>query len=695
MYIELKGKRALFARHELKIEQYSYDVPTPSALLGILKSIYWKPEMAYNIKRIFVINKPQFELIMTNAQSKAQDGGNLEKALINGEGVSVNRRDNATPRTMNVLTDVHYVVDFDIVLTEKGTCKDDTVKKHSTIFQRRVEKGQYFRLPCLGISEFPCDYNLIDKQDIPESKIKGVHELGVMLHHIDYKGEMPKPVFYKPVMRDGIINVSESSDSDKGWLFAELCRFYDRNYAKYDFPTLGYSAEKVTYKATLSKDGRMIQFAPLCIDTKGKIKPVMITVPEMVKGRTSGIKANFLYDNAGYVFGFDDKRGYEKKCAFIQKIEDVVKEPTEETEILLKFLKSFRYDDYAALIEPYGELVGNIVFQIEVSDFFIHDVDSIKKQWKNFYESTLPDIMGTCSVTGKYEKVVDMHPIIKGVINSSSFTKLISVNTSNTAFNSYGWQGLENSAMGVDAAFKYSASLNWLLQQINHRVSVGNSTFVFWTENDNEILTDTIKNILLGCETDNETVDFSVLNEQERFYIVELRANASRLFVNGFWSIDNIDDLFDFSKKKLYKKGDIPQYWDYILDKKKGMSSLNKDCAAYKLGELLAILEKAQKDAVKSTRESITIADKYLEKASLMPSTVFPRLLQMSIHHTNKVDYGTSNKITQKLNELEVFDNPFPKRLSEEERCLFFMGYYQQRDSLKYKKENNEIKENE
>ena len=132
-------------------------------------------------------------------------------------------------------------------------------------------------------------------------------------------------------------------------------------------------------------------------------------------------------------------------------------------------------------------------------------------------------------------------------------------------------------------------------------------------------------------------------------------------------------------------------------DRRLFLNSLNKNCIGYKLGELFAILEKAQRDAVKSTRENVTIVEKYIEKALLMPSTIFPRLLEKSIHHTNKVDYGVRNMIAQKMDELEAFDNPFPSRLSNEEKCIFFMGYYQKRDSLKYKKENenHEKKENE
>ena len=42
--IMVEGDYACYTRPEFKVERVSYDVPTPGALEGMLKSIYWKPE---------------------------------------------------------------------------------------------------------------------------------------------------------------------------------------------------------------------------------------------------------------------------------------------------------------------------------------------------------------------------------------------------------------------------------------------------------------------------------------------------------------------------------------------------------------------------------------------------------------------------------------------------------------------------
>jgi CRISPR-associated Cas5-like protein len=41
--IIIEGDYALFSRPEMKVERVSYDVPTPSALVGLISSIYWHP----------------------------------------------------------------------------------------------------------------------------------------------------------------------------------------------------------------------------------------------------------------------------------------------------------------------------------------------------------------------------------------------------------------------------------------------------------------------------------------------------------------------------------------------------------------------------------------------------------------------------------------------------------------------------
>lgn len=700
MLLEIKGKRALFSRPELKVERHSYDVPTPSAIMGILKAVYWKPEMDYLIKKIVVVNEPKFESIMTNAFDAAMESNVAISNLKNGTVKSVCRKEHSSPRNMRVLMDVHYVVEFDIILTHTATSEDDCKEKHIAIFCRRVQKGQSFVEPCLGVKEFTCDLRLLSGDELPESNNKGTVHLGTMLHHIDYSNQKPKPVFYKPIMRNGVIDVNESSDSNDGWLFTELCKFYDKNKEKYEFPMMGYSTEKIHYEAVLNESGEMIELNALNKDEKGKIKPMLLTVPEMVKGRTSGIKANFIYDNGSYVFALDEKNGTEKQKAFLDKLVVVVPVFIKEIEILKCFLKSFDIHKYFALFEPFMnkdkiEFNGNVIFRIKGQDCYIHELPAVQEYWSKYYLDNLNTNTGVCSVTGKEETLADMHAVIKGVTGANAFTKLVSVNSAMTAYNSYGMIGLENSPMSVNVVHKYTTALNWLLSQKNHRVSIGKSTFVYWTSNENEKLLHDIKYLLLGLKED-KTNDNTIVPEGEEFYIAELRANSARLVVNGFnkfvfgRSAKQVEN-FCISIRRLYNGGNIKQDWDFIFNWQGGSSIMNNS-VGYMLGELFAMLEKSQYDAVKSTRANKGIAELYIEKASKIPNKVFPKLLALNIHHLNKVDYGMSKKISEKLKELECFDEPFPDRLTNKEQCIFYMGYRQMRNTF-FKKD--EVSANE
>lgn len=53
-------------RPELKVERVSYDVPTPGALEGMLKSIYWKPSICYVIDEIVVFKEIEMANVRRN-----------------------------------------------------------------------------------------------------------------------------------------------------------------------------------------------------------------------------------------------------------------------------------------------------------------------------------------------------------------------------------------------------------------------------------------------------------------------------------------------------------------------------------------------------------------------------------------------------------------------------------------------------
>lgn len=698
MRIELTGKRALFARPELRAERVSYEAPTPSAMEGVLKSIYWKPEMQYHIKKIYVLKKPKYESVMTNSL--------IRKGVVKPGFNMVYGGHSTTPRSMLILKDVHYIVEFTISRTGLGTRPDDTTEKHVSVFDGRAKKGECFREPSLGAKEFSCDFRLLsENEEIPESENKGVKMLGRMLHHIDRSGEIPVPVFYNPIMRDGVIDVNESMDGyvSEGWLFQNLVGFYDRMKDRYDFPEFGYSNAKIYYEAVLNREGEMVKFGPLHVTEKGKLAPSSISVPD-AEIRTSNDAPNFLWDNETYVFG-NGKSGPERKKLFADKIKAVmggIHDPG--TDAVLRFLENTDYAALENMIEPYltvskgeGILNGSIVFRLEDEDDFIHNHPAVKEKWENYFHSHLTGKKGYCIITGEYDYLTQVHPLIKGSSGSSGMAKLISIDGEATAFEFSNLKKMENSPISRRTTHKYSVVLNWMLSRMDHKVDVTDETFVFWSENDNPALLKALQKAL-GKPVDEE-IPFDEITYGEKYYIVGIKASTKgRLYIAHYQDFVYGDNSKSAMKEflamitKSYTDTKIKPCYTIIERWEEDMGETEKKKRkAYLLGGLQACIEKAQKDAITSTRNAgtPTISDRYIHRASETPAAVFPEMLKMAQVYTTKVDYGMKRKIGEFLSELNQYDEPFPARLTPSEKCDFFIGYYETNSTL-YTKKNTE-----
>lgn len=64
--VKVWGPWACFTRPEMKVERVSYPVMTPSAARGVLESIFWKPEFAWRVREIWVLNAIRYYSILRN-----------------------------------------------------------------------------------------------------------------------------------------------------------------------------------------------------------------------------------------------------------------------------------------------------------------------------------------------------------------------------------------------------------------------------------------------------------------------------------------------------------------------------------------------------------------------------------------------------------------------------------------------------
>ena len=204
------GDYALFSRPEMKVERVSYDVMTPSAARGILEAIHWKPAIRWVVDLIRVLKPIRFESVRRNEVGHKLPASTVLKAMRAGStaGVPVFVDQDRQQRAATVLRDVAYVIEAHFELTSKATAEDN-VGKHLDVFNRRARRGQCFHMPSLGVREFPAAFELLDENASPPTSdpaLSGERDLGWMLHDIDYAHGM-EPRFFRPTMRDGVIEV--------------------------------------------------------------------------------------------------------------------------------------------------------------------------------------------------------------------------------------------------------------------------------------------------------------------------------------------------------------------------------------------------------------------------------------------------------------------------------------------------------
>jgi CRISPR-associated protein Cas5d len=203
--IKLKvwGDYACFTRPEMKVERVSYDVMTPSVARGILEAIYWKPAIFWVVDKIHVLKPICFDNIRRNELGGKISVQNVKTAIKKGN-VSIETfiEDDRQQRAEMVLKNVCYVIEahFEIIGDE-----DNNPVKHKEMFERRAKKGQCVHRPYFGCREFSVNFELIEGI-IPESEIKGVVDLGWMLHDIDFDNDM-EARFFRAKMTNGVINI--------------------------------------------------------------------------------------------------------------------------------------------------------------------------------------------------------------------------------------------------------------------------------------------------------------------------------------------------------------------------------------------------------------------------------------------------------------------------------------------------------
>lgn len=357
-----------------------------------------------------------------------------------------------------------------------------------------------------------------------------------------------------------------------------LNRYYERQAGRGKASAYGFSKQGISFAVVLDPAGCVQDVMDVRDMTGKRPRPRSREVPSPVV-RSMNIRPNFLWDNTNYAFGIgrDERTGSAvatargEHDAFVSFHRKLLADTDDEgLRALLTFLEGWSSDRYEALSHGAEMLGENVTFCLESPGgppAFLLDSRAAREIWTHWLEGGDGD-NEFCLVTGRRLPTARLHPKIKGVLGSqTSGASIVSFN--NDAFTSFGKKQGANAPVSKRAAFGYTSALNALLaRESRNRIRIGDTTTVFWAENDRnpestEAAAD-LFSMLLEPPTDEEesakvrdrieavaagrplaVVEPRLGNpEHTRFFVLGLAPNAARLSVR-FWMEDTIGRIGD------------------------------------------------------------------------------------------------------------------------------------------------------
>jgi CRISPR-associated protein Csd1 len=277
-------------------------------------------------------------------------------------------------------------------------------------------------------------------------------------------------------------------------ILQRLAEHYDRIAASGDEDSQlappGFSRQKISFCIVLEPDGRLNSIQSMQ-EQKGKafVAKTML-LPGQGKPSGQGLNPCFLWDNATYTLGWSaelDKRVRAVLCfeSFRDKhlaIEPQIAHPAFSA--VCAFLRGWSPEKATEVEETLLKVATNFgVFRIAGDMQYVHELVSLPKSTEH-PEVTTEAINedGRCLVTGIRSQIARLHePKIKGVAGAQSAGALL-VSFNAASYESYGKSQSYNAPVSENVTFRYTNALNYLLDRRDRRISLGDSTVVFWAD---------------------------------------------------------------------------------------------------------------------------------------------------------------------------------------------------------------------
>ncbi len=339
-----------------------------------------------------------------------------------------------------------------------------------------------------------------------------------------------------------------------------LVDYYEELASQGKIARPGWAKAKVSWALEIDEEGQLLDVLPLRTPSQDgkKMLPREMELPAPVK-RSSGVLPNFLWDNASYILGQDNK-GKPKRTAecfdAARKLHIMLLAvaDSDTARAIAAFFTNWNpqeADAVPAFAEHREELLAGDNLCFLYKGKFAAEDPEIQAAWQRVYEEDGDGETGVCLITGRESIPELVHPAIKNVKDAqSSGAALVSFNA--PAFCSFGREQNANAPVSKYAAFAYTSALNHLLSEREHVKVIGNITVVYWAKSaeseyqdvfaalfdaDSSELSNTDLNALMTSIAAGKPYDYNglPLAPENDFFILGISPNAARLSVRFFY----------------------------------------------------------------------------------------------------------------------------------------------------------------
>lgn len=348
-------------------------------------------------------------------------------------------------------------------------------------------------------------------------------------------------------------------------IFQALVNLYD--LLGENVPPFGFSVEDIGFFVTIDKDGNLVgepedlrtKIDANKYDFRTSIVPYSNQVN--VRANAAATTPNFMVDKADYLFGMSGSSTREVHHESFKKlINEVCEDSRDDSVVAVKsFLSKWNPKDSIKL-RDWQEMCGIhgrwIAFRLKGDSRFVHERPDVARLWSDFVgREKYPQ--GVSFLDGRVHDLQRQYAQFKFGAGAPSGASLVSFNE--VAYESYGKKRGENAPISVDAEFKSSAALKFLLRSRSHRIRIGDATTVFWAERPSQI--ETFFGQVMDPSIENREAAIPVRRFLEdirqgtlpkdleedmnlKFYILGFSLNKARLALR-FWHVCSVSDLMD------------------------------------------------------------------------------------------------------------------------------------------------------